>query len=136
ATIEEICDSFAAPDRDAVRDLLEELAQRRIVVGEDDPAGDLDHAEEPLEIFYWHFGETAKGVRDRIGEQRIAVVGINAISRQLLACLAASEITDVDLVDDPLLRNVRLFDGDGKLDVEWAVAAQSAEHWVPDDVGC
>jgi bacteriocin biosynthesis cyclodehydratase domain-containing protein len=138
AAVDEICEAFAAPDRAAALDLLGELAERRILVDEDDPGAPADEAEGPLRIFYWHFGETSESVRDRLSEQRIAVVGVNVVSRELLRCLAASGVTDLDVVDDPLLRNQSLFP-DGRLEAgDWTAdgAPVPGEEWRPDQVGC
>jgi len=139
ADVDEICDSFAAPDRQGVRELIDELAQRRILVGEDDPAAEAGEPEGPLEIFYWHFGQTRALVGERLNSARVAIVGVNGVSHALVSCLAASGIADVDVVDDPLLRNLRLFDCDGNLRAEgWPAAAAptASDGWELDDVGC
>lgn len=138
ASLDEICESFAVPDRPAVRDLILELEKRGIVTSADGPAG-LEEVEGPLEIFYWHFGQRTRAVNTRLAEHRIAIVGVNSVSRELLACLAAGGMTDIDVVDDPTLRNRRLFDGGTTLAaVGWPPSVQPVARnlWDPATLGC
>lgn len=115
ATREEICHQFAAPHRPVVNDLIDTLVARRILV----PAGQATWidtgAEAPLDIFYWHFDQSAGHVAQALNTQRLAVLGVNYISRQLTATLVASGWESFQVVDDPCLRNVRLFDEAGRL---------------------
>jgi thiazole/oxazole-forming peptide maturase SagC family component len=49
-------------------------------------------------------------------------LGVNSISRQLVASLAASNTKNVQVVDFPLLRNLRLFGEDDEVDLQqWPV---------------
>src|SRR5262249_52399838 len=82
ATRNELVDSFAAPDREAVERLIRELEARRILVTDDGsnghgPAGAVESA---LDIFAWHFGETAERLAERVSERRVTIMGINCIS--------------------------------------------------------
>jgi molybdopterin-synthase adenylyltransferase len=134
ASPDEICESFAVPDRPAVRELIVELEKRQILT-----SATVEEVEGPLEIFYWHFGERIQTVNARLRGQPIAIVGANCISRQLVACLAACGVTEVDIVDDPLLRNRRLFDGGARLvPNEWPLNAEpiSRDAWNPATLGC
>lgn len=120
ATAEEICALFPAPYQSSIRNLVEQLTARRILV----PIGDSEDtnkgAEDGLEIFYWNFGFEAQEVTQRLNSRRIVIVGVNYISRQLVTALSASGVTNVQVIDYPLLRNVRMFDGDSKLvDDQW-----------------
>ncbi|HXG22622.1 MAG TPA: TOMM precursor leader peptide-binding protein [Methylomirabilota bacterium] len=109
ATKEQICEFFAAPDRPAVADLIDQLAARRMLVPAESAPLAEDAVESNLEIFYWHFGKTEQAVVETLEKQRIAIVGVNAISRQLVASLGASGVREVEVIDYPLLRNARFF---------------------------
>ncbi len=124
ATIEEISEQFAAPDRPAVARLIEEIETRRFVV----PAGTeivAPETESHLDVFYWHFGLSTAEINRRLNTVRVAIVGINHVSRQLAGSLAAAGMTNFEIIDDELHRNLSLFDGAGKLRAsEWRVAAE------------
>jgi bacteriocin biosynthesis cyclodehydratase domain-containing protein len=142
ATIEEVCTRFAAPDRPAVRELIEHLMARQLVV----PAGtDLVPvgAEGPLDVFYWHFGSSASEINKRLTRVRVAIVGVNHISRQLAQSLTSAGMTSVEVIDYPLLRNLSLFGEDDTVRAgQWRVATAplSYDDWAarlkPDSCEC
>lgn len=105
--MEELCEQFAEPDRPAIRDLAQRLADRHILV---DPASAEGHAgvEGAETIFFWHFGLSPTEVAERVARPAVTVVGVNAVSARMVSTLAASGIT-ATLVDFGLLRNQRLF---------------------------
>jgi thiazole/oxazole-forming peptide maturase SagC family component len=121
-TSDEIEALFAGCDRPAVRVLVQQLRQRNIIVDRGEyPSG--ASLETPIDIFYWHFGRQAVEVIDRLNSWKIAVLGVNGISQQLAGALHRSGVTNVDVVDVRLLRNVRLFDNDDDLNVRsWPIA--------------
>jgi thiazole/oxazole-forming peptide maturase SagC family component len=124
ATVEQVCNRFAAPDRPAVRQLVEQLVARHLVVPVD---GGLAHAvnERQLDVFYWHFGASTTEINNRLKRVRFAIIGINHVSRQLIQSLTYAGITSVDVIDHAFLRNVSLFSEDGMLHAsEWHVAAK------------
>jgi bacteriocin biosynthesis cyclodehydratase domain-containing protein len=143
-TREEICDRFAAPDRPAVEQLVRQLEARRLLVPADADEPAPGEPEEPLEIFYWHFGERQARVDERLNERSLAIVGVNHVSRQLVASLAAAGVDKYDVIDYPLLCNLRLFGDRGALSGdEWPPAAKTPlnySDWVetldPDALGC
>jgi bacteriocin biosynthesis cyclodehydratase domain-containing protein len=112
---EEIIESFAGPDRPAISALIQELEDRRFLVqpGADGPT---EGRESNLEVFYWDFGQTEKSVTSRLNEQKVAVLGVNHISRQIASSLRATGFTNFQVVDQPLLRNLRLFSDQQHLD--------------------
>ena len=118
ATPEEIAKAFAAPDRPAVIYLVEQLAARRILVPADIPPPPGEAWESNLEVFYWHFGASAEQVTERLNAQRLVILGVNGISRQLAASLLASGVKAVEVVDYPLLRNLRFFSAGGELQAD------------------
>ncbi len=117
ATREQLCELFAPPDRPAVDAFLGELLTRRILVpadAADPPAG---RPESEIEIFYWQFGLSFGEVFDELRSKRVAVIGVNTISRRLAQSLVASGMPGhrLEVVDFLLLRNLRLFDRSGLL---------------------
>jgi bacteriocin biosynthesis cyclodehydratase domain-containing protein len=110
ATREDLAGLFGPALRAATEALLEHLVRRRFLVpvGE----GELPEASEegPAEVFYWHFGQTEAEVTARMNGRRVVVVGVNAVSRRLVASLRDSGLRSVELRDDPLLRNLSISD--------------------------
>lgn len=100
------------PEQPLLASLLDHLARRRLLA----PAPETPSAEEnAADIFYWHFGQERAEVTGRLADRRLLVLGVNRISRQLAASLAACGAGSVTVLDDPLLRNLELFDDAGGL---------------------
>jgi bacteriocin biosynthesis cyclodehydratase domain-containing protein len=120
ASCRDISESFAEPDRPAVVELVEELRKRRLLVPEDASAPPPAAGESALEVFYWQFGGRADRVLESLNSNRVTILGVNSISRQLASSLASSGMTAVEVVDFHVLRNVRFFSDIGGLDPgEW-----------------
>jgi bacteriocin biosynthesis cyclodehydratase domain-containing protein len=136
ATLEEVCSFFPQPYRSAVEDLTKQLVARRILVLADDPPHDLPEPEDALDVFYWNFGYRAGEVTENLNSGRISIVGVNCISRQLAVSLRAAKVSNFEVVDYPLLRNLRLFDGDGQVIAgEWKPTGSMPikyEDWSPE----
>lgn len=115
ATREEMLERYPPAARPYVEALVQHLVRKRILVAEDAAGEAGGEGESQLEIFYWHFGERQERVAERLNEQRVMVVGVNCISRQLAAALGALGVENYTVVDYPLLRNLRLFDGEARL---------------------
>lgn len=105
----EIRQSFAEPHREMVDDLVDHLLARRILVAGDAGVTEEDQAERGLDVFYWNFDEQADLVAERVGAGRITILGVNEVSRRLAGALEAGGVTDFDVVDYLLLRNVDVF---------------------------
>ncbi|SRR6266487_5755254 len=120
ASLDELRAEFPPEDRVAVDCLLDQLVARRLLVPVGDPEEDESRQETPEQIFFWEFGQDAEEVRARLRDVRIAVVGVNEISKELVRCLALGGIEQCHVVDYTLFRNTRLFHDDGELD---------ADHW-------
>jgi len=138
-TASEIAGVFPALDRPAVRDLIDELLRKRSLerVDDDDRSAIGDASadlETSLDIFYWHFGERRDQVAERLDSKRIVVVGVNQISVRLVSSFASIGVTEVETVDYPLLRNVRLFsDGEHVTPAVWPDATKPPipyEEWT------
>ena len=141
ATRREIIEAFAAPDREMVAKLIDDLVARSILV----PAGSqppADAIESSLDIFYWHFGQTASAAIGKMNEKPILVMGVNTISRRIAQSLGSLGVTNVEVVDFHILRNLRLYDSNGCLSPgEWPLPEpQVYEGWAEDleigDYGC
>jgi bacteriocin biosynthesis cyclodehydratase domain-containing protein len=115
ATAAEIVDSFAAPDRPVVSSFVQHLQRRRILVHANTEEPAPEFPESSLDIFYWHFGRCADQVNQRLNGRKFMIAGVNCISRQLVTALATSGVVNVAVVDEPLLRNLRLFNESGTL---------------------
>jgi bacteriocin biosynthesis cyclodehydratase domain-containing protein len=142
-TREALCEGFPAASRAAVDELLRGLEARRILV----PAGGTDAAptpETPLDVFYWHFDKRVSEVVAQLDRAPIAILGVNEVSRQLAWALAASGATKVEVVDYPLLCNLRLFGDDGTVTpAAWPAALAApipyrewAQRVDPAELGC
>lgn len=102
------------PEQPLLASLIDHLARRRLLVpASGEPPAEA--AESSADVFYWHFGQSRPEVAGRLSEKRLLVLGVNRISRQLAVSLAACGAGPVTVVDDPLLRNLELFAGDGSL---------------------
>ncbi len=119
ATREEILELFAAPQRPVVDRLIEQLLAKRLLVT-DRTTDSSPGVETSLDVFYWHFEESAARVDERLNRRSLVILGVNCISRRLAAALNVSGWESFQVVDVPLLRNLQLFDVDGTVKVqEW-----------------
>jgi thiazole/oxazole-forming peptide maturase SagC family component len=114
ATLAELLALAAAPDRPKLGRLLGLLIQARLLVSIDD-AQALSEPESTLDIFYWHFGSSAAQVIRALNSRCLIIVGINGISLQLATACTVSGWENFKVVDDPLLRNLRMFHHSGRL---------------------
>ena len=107
---------FDQPEQPHIERLLHLLIAKNLLVSvEEKPALKTRQLEAPLDVFYWHFGETTEGVTERLHRMTLAIVGVNLLSRQLMQSLHASGLTNLKIVDHPLLRNASLLDNKGKM---------------------
>jgi len=123
-TRKDICHTFPPEERKTVETLVEQLVARRLFVPSNKPTEPSDDGtESPLGIFYWHFGQSASQVLGQLNSHHFVIVGVNTISRQLATSLSESGVTNVTVVDDPQLRNLRFFDQDGNMNPEkWSLS--------------
>jgi thiazole/oxazole-forming peptide maturase SagC family component len=143
ATRDELCAPFPAVNRPAVAELIRALEARKILVPLDGD-GHATDPDGPLDVFYWHFGRRASEVIDHLNRRPIAIVGVNCVARALARALGATGVDTLELVDDPFLCNVRLFDDDRTLVPEtWPVplpSPVSSQEWMertdPAQLGC
>src|SRR6266487_2331324 len=107
ATREEILELFDPDAGPIIERLSEQLLVRRLLVPCEEEVSPEAH-ESNLDIFYWHFGEQTTRVTERLNKRSLVILGVNYISRQLAASLAASNVENVRVLDHPRLRNLRL----------------------------
>jgi bacteriocin biosynthesis cyclodehydratase domain-containing protein len=139
ASREEICEAFPVSERSSIAELIDDLMRRRILVDcSETNISAMASPESPFEIFCWEFGHSSKSVAARIEEQTIAVAGINEITRSILHVLSEMHAKCVQVIDDPLLRNLRLFDGECVNSTSWNLPHTpiDAEAWKFDTHGC
>jgi bacteriocin biosynthesis cyclodehydratase domain-containing protein len=144
ATPEEIGALFAAPARPAVLQLVKRLEARRFLVPANGTSEPDEALESNLDVLYWHFGEETEQVTHRLSTRRITIMGVNCISRQLAAALQAGGLETVEVVDDPGLCNLRLFDRNHQVNAaQWpdaVPAPQAYDAWMddldPQSLGC
>jgi hypothetical protein len=121
-TCQNICEQFPLPLREAVRSMIAQLVSKKILVAEDGNCLQKDDLETSLDIFYWHFGETAESAKRKLNEVFIDIIGVNAITKQLVTSFLEGGFTNFQVIDFPLLRNLRLFDNEGRLiSAQWPV---------------
>jgi len=119
-TREKLRNSFAAPDRLSVDYLIQELLNRRILVPSDTAELSPVRDESSLDVFYWHLGKVAQKCNQLLNNKQIVILGVNCVSRQLATSLISSGAVNVEIVNCPLLCNLRLFDDTGTLTAsEW-----------------
>lgn len=128
ATPEQITEVAAGPDRAAVAEIVEQLRRRRILVPLE--AEEVVSSEETsLDVFYWHFGDEAQAVADRLNSARLAILGVNHISARLASSLAAVGAGGVRVFDVPLLRNLSFFDDEDGLSADaWPAKVIPPSH--------
>jgi molybdopterin-synthase adenylyltransferase len=133
ATYDAIYEFFPSPYRPAIEALIQQLIDRRILVAADVDERVNEVPEDALEVFYWHFGYRTEEVARRLDTQHITIMGVNYISRQLIAALNSASVRDIKVVDYPLLRNVRLFNvSDNTVSQQWPSAhlPVNYDEWV------
>ena len=130
ATRTDLIERFAVPDREEVGKLIDELVRRSILTPTtaEFPTSGI---ESNLDVFYWHFGQTARTTVDRMSAKPIVLMGVNTISRRIAQSLWSMGVKSIQVVDFPILRNLRLYDDNGNvLADEWPMAAPlSYEFW-------
>lgn len=106
-TLEGFLQQLPEVSRDAYRELLDLLVERRFLM----PALRDAHRDEAIEssedIFYWDLGRRAESVRSSLSSRSLALVGHNRVSTRLIDSLRRCGFNQLTMVDDPMLRNPR-----------------------------
>ena len=69
ATSAEICGLFVPSAAPLVRQLIEQLLARHLLAPVEEAEPKAGEPEGPLDIFYWHFGDKARQVAERLTRQ-------------------------------------------------------------------
>lgn len=102
-TKEEICTFFPSENHDGITALIEVLIQRGILYfALSDSAVEK---ETSLDVFYWNFGTSYAKVSSTFSSKKLAILGVNSISLQLVRILEEMRFCNFQLIDVPKLRN-------------------------------
>lgn len=119
ATAETLCQLFAEPDRKWVENLIEKLMTRQLLVpAEANGSATAKESESHLDIFYWHFNVLTPDINEQLNRACMPIIGVNYISRQLAQVLLESGVHNIEIIDHPYLRNLRMFNEAGSLKPE------------------
>lgn len=113
----EICVQFPEPDRQAIRDLLDDMIAKRLLI----PAHDADNPEQPEtneDLFYWTANRQRSEVAQTLSGLDLTIIGVNRLSLAISRSLNNMGVTNISVADDPLLRNLEFFDAEGNLAVD------------------
>lgn len=115
-TLESLVSQFAAHEQPNIERLIQRLLDKNFFVPvEEDAVLGEELQESPLDVFYWHFGETTEGITQRLNTMPVVLMGVNLLSSQLWHTLHSSGMNNLQIVDHPLLRNPCLFDNKGRI---------------------
>jgi thiazole/oxazole-forming peptide maturase SagC family component len=112
---------FAESDRERARELILRLISSRLIAACDYTNGDSPESEtgetteNETDVFYWNLGKERRNLSDNLNSKRLLILGVNWISHQLALSLQRSGFERLEVVDHPLLRNLRFFEPDGLL---------------------
>lgn len=140
-TQEELCECFAGPEREAAKGLIEKLVVARMIAEGEAPEDRSEPRESHIEIFYGQYGRKLGDVRRHLNDRCLVILGVNYISRRLVEALRRSGADNFEVVDYPLLRNLRLFDSTAMLmSDEWPALKPPLEYrkwreWLDDSNG-
>lgn len=118
-SLEHVIAAFAEPDRPAVHALIGKLIESGFLVPSGTAKAGPTGLEPAFDIFVWDQGSDPAEVAKQLADAEPVVVGVNAIARQLARLLREVGCPKVRIVDDPLLRNLRFFDGDALHAPSW-----------------
>jgi hypothetical protein len=115
---EEILNHFPDEQQCEIESLIDALMVRNILISADPQSITSIENEEPIDVFYWHFGLTRERVGNTMKNLRFIIVGVNEISFGLLGRLKAAGVQNIKIIDVPVLRNPLYFDKDQSLNTE------------------
>lgn len=130
STVNELLSLFAAPVRPLIEELLLHLQKKRFVVPlvEATVPHQPHQSESPQQIFYWHFNRHQQQIAAALNQGSWLLIGINKLTGLLLQAMLREGLQHYLIVDDPMLRNIELFDQQHQLtDPFWQ---QQADHII------
>jgi thiazole/oxazole-forming peptide maturase SagC family component len=114
---------FAAPSRPLILEFIDFLLKKRLMYeyDSDQPHASVE-AENSQDVFYWHYNKHQGEIALALNEKVWFFIGVNKLSRKLVAKLSEEGLQNYVVVDDPSLRAASFFNPDGSLnDQEWAL---------------
>ncbi|HEX4694652.1 TOMM precursor leader peptide-binding protein [Sphingomonas sp.] len=109
-----IVGTYAPRDNGVVVGLIDRLVQVGLLSDADEFCHDGNSPEPIFDIFVHDEGDYPGKVRKRLADASLTILGVNAISHRLADALRESAFLDIQVVDDPPLRNLRLFEQNAK----------------------
>jgi thiazole/oxazole-forming peptide maturase SagC family component len=129
ASMRDIRRLFASSSGRHLAELIRNLVDRSILVASDGHK-DRDDEESNLNIFLWQFGDKAPRSMEQFKTIGVTIIGVNYISRQLVASLMACGHKNFHVIDHPQHRNMRLFDKIGRLrNEQWPAELDRPQDW-------
>lgn len=119
ASTDDILKTFVRSSHRPVKKLIAQLIERRLLVSKSNLGRDINDFESNLDIFLWHFNESACKWVDRMNTASLVIIGVNYISRRLTASLVACGYRRLKVIDHPHHRNGRLYNTGGLKRDEW-----------------
>lgn len=118
ATTQEILSAFEPSERASIKRLINYLLERRLLV----PSGWSEtrdpYQESHLDLFNWQFGQTPTEALKNLNDKHFVILGVNLIARRILSAFRECGINNVEVFDDPTLRNLTCFDNSGRVNRE------------------
>jgi bacteriocin biosynthesis cyclodehydratase domain-containing protein len=107
----ELLELFSAPVRPLIGNLLEYLRKKRFLLAHGDTESAIDRAgESAQDIFYWHFNQHQDRIAANLNQKTWLFVGVNLLNEKLLQAMLDEGLENYLVLDDPMLRNIDLFD--------------------------
>ncbi len=100
--VEEIAAEFGEQDRDSVISLIEFLFSRNFLIP---CSNSRSVTEKPIDIFYWHFDPLVESTKDRISKANLGIVGLNALTKELVFALEKSCFQKFEVIDHACLHD-------------------------------
>ncbi|MBF5059004.1 TOMM precursor leader peptide-binding protein [Candidatus Neptunochlamydia vexilliferae] len=100
---EEILSYFVKEKKRQAKELIENLLKHQFLYLSE---GEDSKVEEPCDVFYWEQGVKKEDIKKTLGAQAFAFLGVNSITRQLIALFDAMGLDNYTLISVPHLDTV------------------------------
>jgi bacteriocin biosynthesis cyclodehydratase domain-containing protein len=133
ATAQEILSAFDPSEHATIERLINFLLERRLLVSSAGNEAQAPTQESHLDLFNWQFGHTTTEASQNLNSKHFAILGVNLLSARLLSAFREGGVHDVDVFDDPALRNLTYFDKSGRVNRETWPFSDNMPRLIPDD---
>ncbi len=99
----EILEKFNSAEKTIADEIIQAFLLKKIFYYAD--SQNITHKKTANDIFYWHFNADFSSEKNSLDQKIIALVGINSISLCLIPLLKEIGIKNIQIIDDPCLRN-------------------------------